>query len=290
MQMQPYCIKCMVNQATNLLIKHKVANHVADELMKDTLKILLQKYPFTPPALVGTLFHRNIRDKLGFDPFAEEKELGTQEAERIYREMDLNNSYLPEALKLAAIANAIDFGVNPEAAQADHLDELFQEELTIDHRLPLVDALEKADSVLYITDNCGEIILDRAVLHHLSHLKCEVAITARPLALLNDASMDDLFKAYMDTYARLVDLGIDTIGIDFATASFEFMEAWKKADVIISKGMGNFETLIDTPEAEGRHIFFLLKAKCPPVAERLGVELGANVIVEHAPNKKQDDI
>jgi len=99
-----------------------------------------------------------------------------------------------------------------------------------------------------------------------------VAVRGRPI--INDATLEDAITAGLHRTVKLIDNGSDAPGTLLDECSDEFRETFESADLIISKGQGNFETLSDC----GKNIFFLLKVKCPVVAETINLPLGTHVL------------
>ena len=98
--------------------------------------------------------------------------------------------------------------------------------------------------------------------------------TVRAEPIINDATLRDALQAGLDQVATLMSTGSDIPGIVLKQASEDFVELFEYADLVISKGMGNYETLSDVD----RPIFYLLKAKCDLVAEHIGVSVGESVL------------
>lgn len=129
--------------------------------------------------------------------------------------------------------------------------------------------LPAGSKVLYLADNCGEIVYDVLVLRALVDLGLEVTVAVKEGPIINDALMADAFSCGLDRYARIISNGTACPGTPLASCSTEFLEAYRGADLIISKGQGNFETLSETVAVSKADIFFLLTVKCPVVGAHL---------------------
>jgi len=137
--------------------------------------------------------------------------------------------------------------------------------------------------VLYLGDNAGEVVFDRALVGYLASAGHTVTFAVHGGPILNDALLDDAREAGMDRMAALVSTGSNWVGLELETVSAGFRKVFGEAEVVIGKGQGNFETLhgvAHTPPAT----WFLLKAKCPSVARALGVAFG-DVVLKKAPPK-----
>ena len=211
------------------------------------------------------------------DPFKDYKELSNRLAEKVVSDIEKEKMDLRTALKLAIIGNVIDFavGYSPERIGED-VGAMLGEELYVDHSDELFDRLGKAKILLYLTDNCGEIYFDRLFIGELKeafpHLKIYVAGKEGPI--INDATVEDLERAGFEEFARIISTGTRIVGVPLDRVSEEFREVFGRADLIIAKGQGNFETL---SEIKDDRVFYLLRAKCRPIARELRVPQGSMV-------------
>ena len=126
------------------------------------------------------------------------------------------------------------------------------------------DAFNKAKTILYLGDNAGETVFDRVLLEELPKDK-KIYYGVRGFPAINDALEEDAVEAGIDKYASIISNGSNAPGTFLDDCSKEFKNIFFGADMIISKGQGNFESLYggDYP------VFFLFKVKCPPVAREL---------------------
>ncbi len=130
--------------------------------------------------------------------------------------------------------------------------------------------------MLYLTDNAGEIAFDRLVVDELKDFGCRVTVAVKGGPSLNDALMEDAETVGMaETADGVITTGTDAVGISLSESSEEFVEAYEGADVILAKGMANWETL--TEYRAPCPTLFLLRTKCEPVAEAVGAPLRRNI-------------
>jgi uncharacterized protein with ATP-grasp and redox domains len=139
------------------------------------------------------------------------------------------------------------------------------------------EAIRGARSILYLTDNAGEIVFDRDLLAQLP--LGNVVVTVRGSAVLNDATEADAEQTGLPDYCEVVSNGSDAPGTVLNDCSPAFRERFAAADLIIAKGQGNYESLADTD----KHIFFLLKIKCDVLSQDLGWPKGSLVLHHHRP-------
>ena len=132
-------------------------------------------------------------------------------------------------------------------------------------------ALEHSESILYIGDNAGESVFDRLLIETIGK---PTVYAVRNEPVLNDVTAKDAEAAGVDRVAQIVSSGSAAPGTMLERCSSEFRERFSRAELIISKGQGNYEGLSDA----NRPVFFLLKAKCPVIARDIGVNTGAIVL------------
>jgi uncharacterized protein with ATP-grasp and redox domains len=182
------------------------------------------------------------------------------------------------ACRLAILANSIDFGPNFEHGGIEAIiDEarMCSIPLAVDNYDQFWSSLENSRSLLYLGDNAGEIVFDRLLIEEIHRVKeLETYFVVREKPVINDVTMDDALTVTMDRVARVVSNGSDAPATILSQCSAELQQLFLSADVIIAKGQGNYESL----EGEPGNIFFLLRAKCPLVAELLGVSVGDCVL------------
>jgi hypothetical protein len=133
-------------------------------------------------------------------------------------------------------------------------------------------AVNNANKVLYLADNAGEIIFDRFLIEQIGVDKITLAVKGSPV--INDATIDDAKAAGLTEIVKVIDNGDDAPGTILETCSDEFRQYFENADMIISKGQGNYETL----SRINKNIFFILKAKCPVIARDIGCEIGHMIL------------
>ena len=179
------------------------------------------------------------------------------------------------ALKMACAANSLDVAVHQEAAPQDVVKLAQEKEFEVNNYEQLKEDLEGAKSVLYVLDNAGEVAFDKLVIQQL--LDKDVTCVVRHSPVLNDATAEDAEAVSLSKLCSVVDPGTDLIGLPLDLCSAEFKETFDDSDVIITKGMANFETL---EGSSTKNIYFVLMAKCPVVAGMLGVDIGEMVLLK----------
>lgn len=169
-------------------------------------------------------------------------------------------------LKAAAVGNVMDIAITKDPKLENRIDKEFN--------LPFVkcdidkfkEELKTAKTILYIGDNCGESVFDTLLIEKLSEY-APVTFVVRNQAIINDVTMEDAIKSGIDKYARIISSGSNCPGTVISKCNKEFVEIFNNADIVISKGQGNYETLNE----EKRRIYMLLKAKCDIIGKVLRV-------------------
>lgn len=233
----------------------------------------------SPPANAG-LIYRAIADITGCeDPYRLLKKTSNAQALKILpglrREIRGSVSEFSMAVRFAIAGNIIDYGAFATFDILGALEKCRHHPPVIDHTALLksrVEDLRQGAKVLYLADNSGEIVYDLLLLEYLSRYNPEITVAVKDGPIINDALVEDARAAGLDQLGRIISNGTRCPGTVLAECSGEFREAFSAADLVISKGQGNFESLSEVD----RGIFFLLTLKCPVaarhLAERAGVE------------------
>ncbi len=211
------------------------------------------------------------------DPFLEEKIRSNHIALELYKTwkpkvLQTENPF-DLALRLSVAGNVMDYGVNRPFDIAQTIAQVLAAEFAVDDSVSLKEAIKKANHILYLGDNAGEIVFDKLFIETMMHPN--ITYVVRGLPILNDATLTDALTVGMDHVADVISNGYDAPSTVLNKCSKTFLEEYQKADLIISKGQGNFEGLMNEHDSR---IFFLLMAKCDVIAEVLQVEKGSFIV------------
>jgi uncharacterized protein with ATP-grasp and redox domains len=225
----------------------------------------------------------------GRDAFREIKRETTAEALALYDDIkpgvlrDLSSMGPVDRLrlcaKIAAAGNIIDFGISSEFDLKGTLEDTLARDLAVDHSAKLYEDLKSSDDVLLIGDNAGEIVFDRFLLDEFVGLGKRVHISVKSGPILNDAVREDAVAAGIGDPIGIVETGSSSLGVILEECSPEFLDLYKGAGVVISKGQANYETLDDA----SRTVFFILRAKCPIISQPMGIPIATSVLLAHTP-------
>lgn len=191
------------------------------------------------------------------------------------------NDPLKMGLCYAMTGNYIDFGALDSVGE-DKLRELIDnvnENMIGDNEYEgFKREIEKSKRVVYLTDNCGEIVFDKVFISVIKNMFPDVSITAivRGYDVLNDATMADAKEIGLDRVVEVIDNGTDIAGTCLDKISEKASEIIDSADLIISKGQGNFETL----QMCGKNIYYVFLCKCQMFADRFNVPLYSGMLIK----------
>ena len=188
---------------------------------------------------------------------------------------------LTTAFTFARIGNFIDFGA------MDHVDEevfvsLFEKEQLSPADQKVMDSFlsqcEKAKTFLLVTDNCGEIVVDKLFLEQLHYRfpDLQINILVRGEEVLNDATQEDAEYVGIDQYGTIYTNGYPVAGTIYDMLPDDVKEMFEHSDVILAKGQGNYESL----SKQGRHIFYSFLCKCDLFTDRFQVPKFSGIFVE----------
>jgi len=278
MNINDTCVECIINQSV------KVADslHISDE-MAHKLTSTVQKmssgfsYSDTPPEVAADVYEKMALILNKVDIYDEIKELSTKKAlsfipflkEKVF----LSDDKLLTATKIAVAGNVIDLAAEVSFDLEEEIEKIFDTQFAYNDFDVLKSELSKAKKVLILGDNTGEHIFDYLFVEVIKKLYPHVDYTymVRGNPIINDVTIKEAKEAGFDELCNLVDSGVNTPGFAYSRATKEAQKLFDNADLVISKGMGNYECLSPTHR---NNICFLLKVKCSVVADSLKKEVG----------------
>jgi len=197
------------------------------------------------------------------------------EAERL---IDASDNPFSAAVRFAIAGNILDFGAKTEWSESrvrESFAKALEVSLAADHTDELHSRLKTAKTVLVLGDNAGEAVFDRLLIERFpGSAKVYYAVKGSPV--INDITEEDAKDSGITGVAEIINNGTDIPGTHLPSTSQEFRKCFFSADVVISKGQGNFETLLD----EDRDIFHILQIKCESLAKRNNLSLGDWVVTK----------
>ena len=273
------CIPCFVRQAAEAVEMCAVENPRRERLLRRLLREIAGADWAVMPVVIAQRLQRIIRAQTGVaDPYRALKdsmnnialELMPALTDAVRRHADPHEA----VVRLAVAGNLLDAGSKTRLLPAElpaRLNSFWTMPLVGDVAA-LFNAAQAADNILYLADNAGEIVFDRLLIEALPTKKITVAVRGAPV--INDATLADAETTGISQIVRIIANGSDAPGTLIAECSKEFRGLFNRADLIVAKGQGNYETLSDTRKS----IFFLLAVKCPMIAADIGATVGDMVV------------
>lgn len=276
MKVSAECMHCLVKRQVENIKKYpdeekkaaylgKVLGIIANHAAEEPAPVLLSHIGRLHEAYFGKPFSFDELKK-GYNAMMLEKE--TEIRGKIGQAADP----LAVALRFAQIGNYIDFGAMDSVDDGKLMEFLKQAEtlpLSEDTYQKFTESLKTAKKLVYMTDNCGEVVLDKLLLETIKqtvpHLEMTIIVRGEPV--LNDATMEDALQVGLETCGKVIPNGTNIAGTYLPWVSAEAKDALEEADLLISKGQGNFESL----HGCGLNIYYLFLCKCQWFMERFGL-------------------
>jgi hypothetical protein len=270
------CYPCFLRQGLDAA-RHAGADEALQEkIMQKSLLLLAEAHPDSRPPEISAVIHRMVRAETGnHDAYQELKKASTQEALELlpWLQQVIHDSADPleTALRLSAAGNIIDFGAAREFDLQGVIHEVLTAQFAIYHLKEFKQDLDKTSTILFLADNAGETVFDRLLIEQLGK---PVYYAVKTTPIINDAIREDAVSAGVDKVATIIETGLDIPGADPQNSTPEFKRLFQEADLIISKGQGNYEMLSENEEP----LYFLLRAKCAIIARDLQVPVGSFIL------------
>lgn len=284
MEMDPQCVPCLIGRV--LFEAEETGGGNSVKAVCSASRTLGRLFgPGVCSATVATQVHREVYDILGTkDPYARLKKESNRVALSLFpaaeRIVNRSKSPLRDAFLCSVVGNVLDFGISTGYDDPTRLRHEFKnlvaEGLGHDDTEKVKKLLRKSERVVYLADNCGEIVLDRLALRELREFQVDLTLVVKEEPILTDATLKDIKGLGME---RLVDHIVEApgfaVGIELTSLRGRFGRLLRDADLIIAKGMANFESLSETDLAP---IAYLLRTKCDPVSYAMRLPKNINAV------------
>jgi len=283
MKISPECYVCIYQQTHNLTKRLNLNEDKASEILRGVGKIL-SKYDLnvSPPEIADEVYEFIAKNTDIEDPFSIEKQKAIEEAlkfkEILQKRLEKSNDSLLDACKIAVAGNVIDLGVNQEYNLEKEIKNIFELDFKHNDYNEFKKRLKKAKSIVYLGDNAGENVFDEILVKELKKFTEKIYYFTRGKPIINDITVDDLNGLEIKTLAEIVNSGVPTPGYHLKYANEESKRLFFDADMVISKGMGNFECLYDEC---GREVFYLFKVKCVVVGRACRADVNDYVLLKN---------
>ena len=276
------CVKCIIGQiekATYLLqLDEKLSNEIMQEVNKRAKNFSFNE---TPPYIA-----KGVYEYLGEmtnldDPLEKLKQESIKKATSylplINKKIENSEDKLFTAIKAAVAGNVIDFATTKEFSLDDEINSIFKTNFSINDYKIFKEKLYKVDKLIILSDNAGENVFDKVLIKTIKELlpNLKIYYATRGKAIINDITIKEALQIGIDKYCEVISSGVDTPGLEKKQASKEFLKLFNETSLILSKGMGNFESLESSNDSR---IFFLFKVKCEVVANAISRNLGEIIL------------
>lgn len=280
------CASCMLRQSREAI---ENATDDTEKRMDVTLKVLefmneKFKENINSNKLGTDLHHMIMKETNNDDPYRALREEGNQLAKRLIptaEKIIKDNPSLETYVKIAVAGNIIDFGALEQTTDMEPLiKQKIKEDPVINDVDKLDEDLKKAERILFLTDNGGEIVFDKLLIQKIKEdYNLEIILALKEKAILNDAIVSDAYDLELDKYSTIISTGANSVGVVKDYISSDLHMLLDNVDLVISKGMGNFEGLTEMNTKSP--IYYLLNTKCQVISDEIGVPLGSSIIYKN---------
>jgi uncharacterized protein with ATP-grasp and redox domains len=264
------CFPCFLKQTLRTGRIATSDEKIIKKLIDET-GMMLKDIPLTnTPPETGEIIYRKITEVTGnHDPFYAIKQNNINHAMQMYKDfkdkINKSEDRMLTAIRLAIAGNVIDLGVEREYDLEKDIEDVLKQDFAVFDYERFEEELSNANSILYIGDNAGEAVFDKLLIEELSK---PLIYVVREIPVLNDVTQTEAEQIGIDQVAVVITSGSTAPGTILAKCNPEFQKIFRNADLIISKGQGNYEGLSN----EKAPIYFFLKVKCDVIARDLSVE------------------
>jgi uncharacterized protein with ATP-grasp and redox domains len=245
--------------------------------MAENIRLLNREFrPSAVSADLGTKRDRIIKQLTSNpDPYSRNKRISNERAKKLLPKADRyvntgNNQQerFKKACLCAIVGNTMEFDIPGHTFTSQSLAKNLKEaskDLYIDDIDQAYELAKKANSILFLSDNAGEIVFDTLLVEQLKNMGLRVTYVVKGGPVLNDATMEDVVCSGMDKLADCVlTTGTDAVGLQKTQVSPEFLKVYDEAELVFAKGMGYAETLTEYKLTKPH--FLMFRTKCIPVA------------------------
>ncbi|WP_320110856.1 ARMT1-like domain-containing protein [Draconibacterium orientale] len=273
------CLICQVKALQKRMDKYEIAEEKRNKIVSQAISTIagIDLDKSFSPEITSNILREMEKESDVKDPYGAEKKESNHALLARYNEfrnkVEESDNKFDTALRYAIAGNIIDFGPTHHFDVDETIERVFQTTFAVDDSEALKAEIKKAKSILYLGDNCGEIVMDKLFLETIGHPNVVFAVRDQPI--LNDATLKEAREVGLHKVATLITNGDNTPSTLLHRVSKEFLKIYRSADLIISKGMGNFEGLMDENDPR---LFFLMMIKCPVIGQKVGAEKGDFVV------------
>ncbi len=288
MKIQSECIPCLIKRIIFESHLSTADQSLHTKVIKNVCNAFADKYdPSLCSADLATQLHRIAYDTLhDSDPYKQLKEQSNKVAKTLVPKakqlIDASNDPLKISMICAIVGNMLDFGIEGGSSKPEDLTATFEKfvkrGLGYDDYPTLHTILNNAKQILFFTDNCGEIVFDRLLLIELKKAfpMLQITLVVKGAPVLSDATLEDAHQLQMKSIVDEVETtGGFAVGVNFSLLSSTLQKKLDTVDLIICKGMANYESFSETSY---RPIAYLMRIKCTAIARSSQLPINTSVI------------
>jgi len=288
MKIQSECATCLLKRIIYEVEQSTDNPFLRLNAIKKSLELLEKLYsPDLSSAEIATKVHKIAYETLGDkDPYKLLKERSNRIAQtlvpRVNELIDASDDRLRITMIASIVGNLMDFGIAGASSHPELLSEVFEEifaeDLGHDDTDEVKEILKKARNVILFTDNCGEIVFDKILCRELKRFnpKIYLSLVVKGEPIISDATIKDAMELkFEEVVDEILNTGGFAIGLDFKKIPPELKKALEKTDIIICKGMANYEAFSETSY---KPVAYLLRTKCTAIAKSLTLPININVV------------
>jgi uncharacterized protein with ATP-grasp and redox domains len=288
MKIQIECVPCLLKRIIFEAEQSTKDIEIKRKIVQNICKSLSELYdPNVCSATIATKVHKIAYEILGDnDPYRDLKEQSNKVALSLIPRAEELIEYSDDSLRitmlLSIIGNMMDFGISGASSDPESLSEIFEktfaEDLGYDDTEEIKKIISKSKRVLLFADNCGEIVFDKILCRELKKFNQDIFLTivVKGEPIISDATIKDVEELeFEEVTDEILTTGSFAIGLDFEKIPNMLNKALKQADLIICKGMANYEAFSET---EYRPVAYLLRTKCNAIANSMELPLNINAV------------
>ena len=277
MKVEPECESCLLARAQVQTYQATTNPALRFRCLAEIVKLLNREFkPTSVAADLGTKRDRIIRQLTGNnDPYKYSKKAANAKALKMlpHAKKLVETGYnqqerFKKACLCAIVGNIMEFDIPGHKFTLNNLAGCIREaskDLVIDDIDKAYELAKKANSVLFLADNAGEIVFDTLLVEQLKNMGLKVTYAVKGGPVINDATMEDVEISNMDKLADdVITTGADAVGLQKKECSAEFLKVYDAAELVFAKGMGYAETLTEYKLTKPHLLMF--RTKCVPVA------------------------
>ena len=282
--LSPRCMRCMLDKFLDAC-PDNTSWHTRADYMRRVLRTVAEGSESLTAPEIGHELRAILREMFGIErDFTEIKrhfnELVLGLEPQLTARMASSDDPLDLAIRCSLAGNFIDFGPTGDVDEAKLLqlvEDSAHMELDEEAMADLKARIAHAHSITFLTDNCGEVVLDKLLMREITRVNPAVQITAivRGAETSNDATMVDARQVGLNAFARVIHNGSGVAGTCPARVNEQTRAALRQSDLVISKGLANYETL----SGRGKNTYFLFLCKCALYVEVFDVPLYTGMVM-----------